>query len=599
MSRTLTIVATLLGASLASAQPPILSTQPLRGGFGGISTEQFYQSRVQHAANQLLADLNSVRAEVSRTRESLPVKVELSRLADQAVRQAEVLRRLASVTADKARLFQADQQLDAVVDAFIARAEQLAINAPALADAVTRAQYADQQLHAALGFTEGATSVPQIIRSAAMLNDQIGQLRQLAQDRFGGAVYTLAADRQLRSFGFRIDQLQRGLEAGTGLPAAVTTYQVAAKQWQALSPTLTQLAADPGIRIQTGRVASLFQQLGEQLQPGGGILPLPPPGQPGWGLLSRGLFACGAGEGGGPRVSVFAQVGGQPLFDFFAFDPNFRGGVRVAVADLNGDGIPDLVATPGATPPGQVPLLPLVRVFDGRTMGLMSEFLAYDRTWTGGIHVAAADRTRQGRGIVVTGADVGAGPHVRAFDINTGKELASFFAYDQNYRGGVRVALGDVDGDGLPDIVTAPGSQHPPQIKIFSGSNSRVIADFLAYDRNHTVGSWVATADLTKNGRADVIVGPDINGSGLVRVFDPIRGRKLGEVAPYPPNFRGGIRVAAHDVNEDGVLDIVCAPGPDLLAAPVRIFDGRNSKPLVEFFPFERTFTGGVYIGAK
>ncbi|MBL8864704.1 MAG: VCBS repeat-containing protein, partial [Planctomycetia bacterium] len=210
----------------------------------------------------------------------------------------------------------------------------------------------------------------------------------------------------------------------------------------------------------------------------------------------------------------------------------------------------------------------------------------------------AANLTRQGKAIIVTGADVGAGPHVKAFDLATGREVASFFAYDRNFRGGVRVALGDVDGDGLPDIVTAPGPQHPPQIKVFSGLNSRLLANWLAYDATHVVGAYVATADITKNGRADVIVGPDVNGCGLVRVFDPLRGTRLGEVAPYLAKFRGGIRVAGHDVNNDGVLDIVCAPGPDV-PAPVRVFDGRNSKPLVEFYPFERTFAGGVFIGAK
>jgi FG-GAP repeat len=268
------------------------------------------------------------------------------------------------------------------------------------------------------------------------------------------------------------------------------------------------------------------------------------------------------------------------------------------VADLNCDGFPELIAAPCGPLPGQIGLPPIVRVFDGRTMTLTSEFLAYDRTWTGGVQVAAANITRQGKAIIVTGADVGAGPHVKAFDLAAGKEVASFYAYDQNYRGGVRVALGDVDGDGLPDIVTAPGPQHPPQIKVFSGLNSRLLANWLAYDATHTVGAYVATANITKNGRAEVIVGPDVNGSGVVRVFDPLRGTRLGEVTPYPGRFRGGIRVAAHDVNNDGVLDIVCAPGPDV-PVPVRVFDGRNSKPLVEFYPFERTFAGGVFIGAK
>jgi hypothetical protein len=594
MSRFLALaIGSMLALPAAGQFRPDLSTD-LSRGFGGVSSDQFYQSQVQHAANQLLAELNSVRTEVSRLRESLAVKMELSRLADQAVRDADALRRLAATTADKRRLIRADERVDASVDAFMLRAGQLSAGSTNLSTAITRAQYADQQLHAALGFEDGAGGLTQIVRTASAVVDQTTQLRHVASNSVDAVGYTRQLDRQVRAFGITVDQLRRRLEGGGTLQAAVTDYQQASQQWANISPSLAQLATDAAVRIQIARVESLFRQLGDQLQVGGG----PDPNQPGFGFLTRGMFAVGAGEGGGPRVCVFGQIGDAPLFDFFAFDPNYRGGVRVAVADLNGDRIPDIVAAPGGPRPGQRGMPPLVRVFNGRTLGLMSEFLAYNADWTGGLFVAAADRTRQGRAIVVTGADVGATSHVKAFDLRTGKELSSFNAYDQNFRGGVRVALGDVDGDGLPDIVTAPGPQHVPQVKVFAGTNGRVLADFLAYDQNHIVGAWVATADITKNGRADVIVGPDVQGSGVVRVFDPIRGRKLGEVAPYPGKFRGGVRVAAHDVNSDGVLDIVCAPGPDY-PVPVRVFDGRNSKPLVEFYPFERTFGGGAFIGAK
>ena len=44
--------------------------------------------------------------------------------------------------------------------------------------------------------------------------------------------------------------------------------------------------------------------------------------------------------------------------------------------------------------------------------------------------------------ILVTGAGPGAGPHVRVFDMETGQELLSFYAYDAGFRGGVRVAAG-------------------------------------------------------------------------------------------------------------------------------------------------------------
>ena len=94
------------------------------------------------------------------------------------------------------------------------------------------------------------------------------------------------------------------------------------------------------------------------MPPGLPGIPRPPIQNPGF--LGRGVFAVGAGDGGGPRVRVFYDLRGGQATDIFAYDPGFRGGVRVALADLTGDGTPDLVTAPGPGMP------PLIRVFDGR-----------------------------------------------------------------------------------------------------------------------------------------------------------------------------------------------------------------------------------------
>ena len=126
-------------------------------------------------------------------------------------------------------------------------------------------------------------------------------------------------------------------------------------------------------------------------QPGGGI-----------GFLGRGDSRRRRRRRRWPApVRLFANREGEAIYDFFAYDINFTGGVHVAVADLNGDGVPDLVVTGPGMPA-------LVRVFDGRTMRLLSEFLAFEPKWTGGVFVAAADRTRDGRSWIVVGADNGA-----------------------------------------------------------------------------------------------------------------------------------------------------------------------------------------------
>src|SRR5262249_43286609 len=64
------------------------------------------------------------------------------------------------------------------------------------------------------------------------------------------------------------------------------------------------------------------------------------------------VFATAADAGGGPDVKVFsASLNGpdkdQPLDEFFAFDMNFTGGVRVAVGDVNGDAVADIICGAG------------------------------------------------------------------------------------------------------------------------------------------------------------------------------------------------------------------------------------------------------------
>jgi len=70
--------------------------------------------------------------------------------------------------------------------------------------------------------------------------------------------------------------------------------------------------------------------------------------------------------------------------------------------------------------------------------------------------------------------------------------VMSFFAYDADFRGGVRVAVGDLNGDGTPDIVTGPGDGGGPHVKAFSVIGGPVIASFMAYDDSLRYGINVA-----------------------------------------------------------------------------------------------------------
>ena len=176
------------------------------------------------------------------------------------------------------------------------------------------------------------------------------------------------------------------------------------------------------------------------------------------------VFGAGSGTGSEsmpPQVIVKNAATGQVLYNFYAYDANFRGGVRVAAADVNGDGAPDIIT--GAGPGGG----PHVKVFDGLTGQPIASFFAYDADFTGGVFVAGGDVNRDGSADIITGAGAGGGPNVRVFDGQSGQMIANFFAYDSGFTGGVAVAAGDVNFDGYSDVITGAGPGGGPHVKVF------------------------------------------------------------------------------------------------------------------------------------
>jgi len=306
------------------------------------------------------------------------------------------------------------------------------------------------------------------------------------------------------------------------------------------------------------------------------------------------LVVTGPDAGHAPVLKLTVDTGqGIDTISLPVYRHTFQGGVRVAVGDVTGDGVPDIITAPG---PG---MGALIRVFDGRIgnrfRGPLASFLAYPGFFRGGVFVAAGDVNGDGRADIIVGLDNGAPPLVRVFDGKTGKTLQSFFAYSPLFTGGVRVAAGDVNGDGKADIITAAGPGGGPQVKVFSGTNLDLLQSFFAYDQAFTGGVYVAAGDVNGDGRADIITGAGPGGGPHVKVFDGASLQLLQSFFAFDANFQGGVRVAAGDVNGDGFADIITGAGPG--GSPhVKVFDSHTLDLLHSFFAYEPNFTGGVFV---
>src|SRR5207302_5453259 len=111
---------------------------------------------------------------------------------------------------------------------------------------------------------------------------------------------------------------------------------------------------------------------------------------------------------------------------------------------------------------------------------LRSTFFAYDPSFTGGVRVATGDIDGTGVARIVTGPGSGSAPVVQTFDA-VGTKRSAFLAYDAAFTGGVNVAAGDVTGDGHAEILTGPGAGGGPQVRLFTGSGA-LTSQFVAYD---------------------------------------------------------------------------------------------------------------------
>ncbi|MEO8353688.1 MAG: choice-of-anchor Q domain-containing protein, partial [Chthoniobacteraceae bacterium] len=301
------------------------------------------------------------------------------------------------------------------------------------------------------------------------------------------------------------------------------------------------------------------------------------------------IFASGSGKGGKGLVSIYDSKTGLAINEFYPFGKKFKGGVTVATGDINGDDSPDVVTAKEKSKPK-------LKVFDAISGAEIGSFTAFKKGK--GTNLAVADIDGDGTGDIIAG--IAKGKTQVAIFSGTGLPIgAPITPFDSKFKGGSTVAAGDVNGDGVPDIIVGQASKGA-SVQVFDGVTRSPIADFLAFDGGFTSGVYVASGDVNGDGTADIIAGAG-KGQPIVRVFDGITGTLIqGPVADFAalnPAFKGGVRVAATDFNGDGIADIIAGSGKKDKPPTIRVISSATGSTIYEFTPKDASKKGGVFVG--
>lgn len=208
---------------------------------------------------------------------------------------------------------------------------------------------------------------------------------------------------------------------------------------------------------------------------------------------------------------------------------------------------------------------------------LIRRFGVLDKKFRGGVNLAAGDVDGDGVAELMVTAGPGGGPRVEVYAAD-GTLRFGFYAYQKKFRGGVRLASADLDGDAKNEIITISGYESPGHLRVFNHAGKPTTVSVFPFGQTATFGGTVTVADVdAKSPYPEIIVAPLGSGTPALRVLSS-RGKALKTIPVFSEAADRGFELAAANTDAD--------PEPELLVAP------RQKIGQVRFYNMDGTVGG-------
>ena len=220
---------------------------------------------------------------------------------------------------------------------------------------------------------------------------------------------------------------------------------------------------------------------------------------------------------------------------------------------------------------------PTVSIVDPASGTVVRQFDVYEQGFMGGVQTAIHDVDNDGRDEIVVAPGRGRVGEIRVFDLD-GEEMPEYriTPFGSSFLSGVNIALGDVNGDGMKDLIAgqAAGSTVSIHLGGSLGWEPTSFRRYTPYGTTHLAGVSVAAADIgmitngsisqtdSKDGRAELVLGTGPGAIKSVQIVDVAGAPKVvTELSIDPTIGYSGVTIASGLYNDRSVDDIMVSGG--------------------------------------
>jgi len=273
-------------------------------------------------------------------------------------------------------------------------------------------------------------------------------------------------------------------------------------------------------------------------------------------ILGGGPIGVAHGEGGNSWIGVWDTITDTRMVNYRVFgDGNTNGEVYVAWEDVDGDGEKEGIFGHGYGGSSWV------KIYDTDGTVIFNRKVFGSGNTNGEVHVGARDVDGDGADEIICGQGRGGASWVKVLELNGTVIFNKKVFGGGNTQGEVHVAGGDVDGDGVDEIICGHGRGGSSWVKVYKLGGS-VIFNRKVFGGGNTQGDVnVAAGDVDGDGDDEIICAHGFGGSSWVKVLQLDGSAVFNNRVFGAGNTNGEVHVAGGNIGLDRTDEILCGQG--------------------------------------